>query len=183
MRAAPSLILVPVHITCTSTLSVAAAPTLRAWREQQALSKQCRSLCPAMTAPAGSTCRPGCAACARGWDAHLGRAQVEVVDGVQRVVLHVPAEGAEAGADVEPGYHHARDQLLAHQVAQHRALHTGGGGGRGRSAAQSAAAGSFIGLRDAVRMQPRCPALHSSAARSCGSRHAQPHRYLALLPS
>ena len=54
--------------------------------------------------------------------AYLGRALVQVVDGVEGVVLDVPAEGGHAAADVEPRHHDARDQLLADHITQHRPL-------------------------------------------------------------
>jgi hypothetical protein len=37
----------------------------------------------------------------------LGRPPVVVVDGVEHVVLHVPAEGGEAHAHIHPGHRHA----------------------------------------------------------------------------
>ncbi len=43
-----------------------------------------------------------------------------VVDGVEHVVLNVPAEAGEHHADVHPGHHHARDVFL--NVAKHRAI-------------------------------------------------------------
>lgn len=53
--------------------------------------------------------------------AHLGRPRVQVVCAVQRAVFHVPAKGAEAGANVQPRRQHARHSLFGRHMAQQRA--------------------------------------------------------------
>mmetsp|Transcript_5944 Transcript_5944/g.20250 ORF Transcript_5944/g.20250 Transcript_5944/m.20250 type:complete len:701 (+) Transcript_5944:1003-3105(+) len=53
---------------------------------------------------------------------HLRGPHVQVVDAVQGVVLDVPAEGAHAGAHVEPRDHDPGDQLVAHDMAKQRVL-------------------------------------------------------------
>lgn len=48
---------------------------------------------------------------------------MQVVDGVQRMILHMPAECRHAGAHIQPWHHDSCDQLFSHQVPQHRPLH------------------------------------------------------------
>ena len=49
----------------------------------------------------------------------LGCAFVEVVDGIQGMILNMPAECGHAAADIEPWHHHSCDQLVPNDVPQH----------------------------------------------------------------
>lgn len=53
---------------------------------------------------------------------YLGSSLVEVVDGVEGMVLNVPAKGRHAAPNVQPGDHDASDEFVAYHIPEDRSL-------------------------------------------------------------